>query len=114
MVYCFWSKVSLAARSGFGQNLQALTWCAFEHERSLRIPRLQAWGVSRSKRKDRVDYTADTMAKIKALETYYVLDNAPIAAFKVANLKALRQTFSYTGYWLNHPPGAEKRLVGIR
>lgn len=22
-----------------------------------------------------------------------------------ANLKALRQTFSYTGYWLNHPPG---------
>jgi hypothetical protein len=21
------------------------------------------------------------------------------------NLKALRQTFSYTGYWLNHPPG---------
>ena len=68
----------------------------------------------RSKRKDRVDYTADTMAKIKALETYYVLDNAPIAAFKVANLKTLRQTFSYTGYWLNHPPGAEKRLVGIR
>ena len=25
-----------------------------------------------------------------------------------ANLKALRQTFSYTGYWLNNPPG-EKR-----
>jgi hypothetical protein len=47
LVYCFWSKVSLAARSGFGQNLQALTWCAFEHERSLRIPRLQAWGVSK-------------------------------------------------------------------
>jgi hypothetical protein len=23
-----------------------------------------------------------------------------------ANLKALHQTFSYTGYWLNHPPGA--------
>jgi hypothetical protein len=23
-----------------------------------------------------------------------------------ANLKALRQTFSYTGYWLNNPPGA--------
>jgi hypothetical protein len=22
-----------------------------------------------------------------------------------ANLKALRRTFSYTGYWLNHPPG---------
>ncbi|HZW93975.1 MAG TPA: glycoside hydrolase domain-containing protein [Candidatus Eremiobacteraceae bacterium] len=22
-----------------------------------------------------------------------------------ANLRALRQTFSYTGYWLNHPPG---------
>ena len=22
-----------------------------------------------------------------------------------ANLKALRQTFSYTGYWLNNPPG---------
>jgi len=22
------------------------------------------------------------------------------------NLKALHQTFSYTGYWLNHPPGA--------
>src|SRR6202451_3955819 len=22
-----------------------------------------------------------------------------------ANLKALHQTFSYTGYWLNHPPG---------
>jgi hypothetical protein len=22
-----------------------------------------------------------------------------------ANLKALRQTFSYAGYWLNHPPG---------
>ncbi len=22
-----------------------------------------------------------------------------------ANLKILRQTFSYTGYWLNHPPG---------
>ncbi len=22
-----------------------------------------------------------------------------------ANLKALRQTFSFTGYWLNHPPG---------
>ncbi len=22
-----------------------------------------------------------------------------------ANLKALRQTFSYSGYWLNHPPG---------
>jgi hypothetical protein len=22
-----------------------------------------------------------------------------------ASLKALRQTFSYTGYWLNHPPG---------
>jgi len=22
-----------------------------------------------------------------------------------ANLKTLRQTFSYTGYWLNHPPG---------
>ena len=36
----------------------------------------------RSKRKDRVDYTADTMAKIKALEAYYVVDNAPIAAFK--------------------------------
>ncbi len=24
-----------------------------------------------------------------------------------ANLKALRQTFSYTGYWLNNPPGAK-------
>lgn len=24
-----------------------------------------------------------------------------------ANLKTLRQTFSYTGYWLNHPPGAK-------
>ena len=23
-----------------------------------------------------------------------------------ANLRTLRQTFSYTGYWLNHPPGA--------
>jgi hypothetical protein len=23
------------------------------------------------------------------------------------NLKALRETFSYTGYWLNHPPGAK-------
>jgi hypothetical protein len=23
-----------------------------------------------------------------------------------ANLKTLHQTFSYTGYWLNHPPGA--------
>jgi hypothetical protein len=23
-----------------------------------------------------------------------------------SNLKALRQTFSYSGYWLNHPPGA--------
>jgi len=23
-----------------------------------------------------------------------------------ANLKTLRQTFSYAGYWLNHPPGA--------
>ena len=23
-----------------------------------------------------------------------------------ANLKTLRQTFSYTGYWLNNPPGA--------
>src|SRR5271155_1432011 len=22
-----------------------------------------------------------------------------------ANLKALRQTFSYSGHWLNHPPG---------
>ncbi|MGC2557531.1 MAG: hypothetical protein WA389_01795, partial [Terriglobales bacterium] len=22
-----------------------------------------------------------------------------------ANLKALHETFSYTGYWLNHPPG---------
>ena len=22
-----------------------------------------------------------------------------------ANLKALHQTFFYTGYWLNHPPG---------
>ena len=22
-----------------------------------------------------------------------------------ANLKSLRQTFSYTGYWLNNPPG---------
>jgi hypothetical protein len=25
-----------------------------------------------------------------------------------ANLKALRQTFSYSGYWLNNPPGATK------
>ncbi|MGC1373721.1 MAG: glycoside hydrolase domain-containing protein, partial [Candidatus Sulfotelmatobacter sp.] len=25
-----------------------------------------------------------------------------------ANLKALHQTFSYTGYWLNNPPGARK------
>lgn len=24
-----------------------------------------------------------------------------------ANLKALRQTFSYTGYWLNNPPGSK-------
>src|SRR5271166_2894201 len=24
-----------------------------------------------------------------------------------ANLKALRQTFSYAGYWLNNPPGAK-------
>jgi hypothetical protein len=24
-----------------------------------------------------------------------------------ANLKVLRQTFSYSGYWLNHPPGAK-------
>ncbi len=23
-----------------------------------------------------------------------------------ANLKVLRQTFSYAGYWLNNPPGA--------
>ena len=42
----------------------------------------------RSKRKDRVDYTAETMAKIKALEAYYVVDNAPIAAFKTAVLEA--------------------------
>ncbi len=25
-----------------------------------------------------------------------------------ANLKTLRQTFSYTGYWLNNPPGASR------
>src|SRR5689334_1984594 len=25
-----------------------------------------------------------------------------------ANLKTLRQTFSYTGYWLNNPPGANR------
>lgn len=25
-----------------------------------------------------------------------------------ANLKALHQTFSYTGYWLNNPPGERK------
>jgi hypothetical protein len=25
-----------------------------------------------------------------------------------SNLKALRQTFSYSGYWLNNPPGANK------
>src|SRR5215472_12812781 len=24
-----------------------------------------------------------------------------------ANLKTLRQTFAYTGYWLNNPPGAK-------
>src|SRR5580698_8772386 len=24
-----------------------------------------------------------------------------------ANLKTLRQTFSYSGYWLNNPPGAK-------
>ncbi|MGD0826163.1 MAG: hypothetical protein ABR908_16385, partial [Terriglobales bacterium] len=24
-----------------------------------------------------------------------------------ANLKILRQTFSYSGYWLNNPPGAK-------
>ena len=29
-----------------------------------------------------------------------------------ANLKTLRQTFSYTGYWLNNPPGATSNLVG--
>ncbi|MGC1788987.1 MAG: glycoside hydrolase domain-containing protein [Terriglobales bacterium] len=29
-----------------------------------------------------------------------------------ANLKALRQTFSYTGYWLNHPPGAKTNSWG--
>jgi hypothetical protein len=28
-----------------------------------------------------------------------------------ANLKALHQTFAYTGYWLNNPPG-EKRTPG--
>ncbi len=27
-----------------------------------------------------------------------------------ANLKALHQTFSYTGYWLNNPPGESKFL----
>ncbi len=32
-----------------------------------------------------------------------------------ANLKALRQTFSYTGYWLNNPPGANSNSwVGRR
>ncbi len=29
-----------------------------------------------------------------------------------ANLKALRQTFSYTGYWLNNPPGATSNTWG--
>jgi len=32
-----------------------------------------------------------------------------------ANLKLLHQTFSYTGYWLNHPPGASSNSwVGHR
>ena len=32
-----------------------------------------------------------------------------------ANLKALRQTFSYTGYWLNNPPGfSSNNWVGHR
>ena len=32
-----------------------------------------------------------------------------------ANLKTLRQTFSYTGYWLNNPPGAtSNRWAGHR
>ena len=32
-----------------------------------------------------------------------------------ANLKTLHQTFSYTGYWLNHPPGASSnRWAGHR
>jgi hypothetical protein len=32
-----------------------------------------------------------------------------------ANLKSLHQTFSYTGYWLNHPPGAtSNRWTGHR
>lgn len=32
-----------------------------------------------------------------------------------ANLKALRQTFSYTGYWLNNPPGeASNPWIGKR
>ena len=29
-----------------------------------------------------------------------------------ANLKALRQTFSYTGYWLNNPPGEKANTWG--
>jgi hypothetical protein len=29
-----------------------------------------------------------------------------------ASLKALRQTFSYSGYWLNNPPG-EKTTRGL-
>ncbi len=28
-----------------------------------------------------------------------------------ANLKALHQTFSYTGYWLNNPPGEKTNLI---
>ncbi len=50
-----------------------------------------------------VDIPAQTQS---AKETYLGFDRNHYPGD--ADLKALRQTFSYSGYWLNNPPGANK------
>lgn len=45
------------------------------------------------------------LAAASAQQTYLGFDRNDYPGD--ANLKTLRQTFSYTGYWLNNPPGAK-------
>ena len=48
---------------------------------------------------------ASTLTAFAQAQTYLGFDRNDYPG--AANLKTLHQTFSYTGYWLNYPPGAK-------
>src|SRR5450631_245857 len=75
-------------------------------QRSCQLPQFASSGVVKGLRKPTFVLVACLSASLTLAQApaYLGFDRNDYPGD--ANLKALHQTFAYTGYWLNHPPGA--------